>query len=144
MGSLNRVILIGRLGRDAEVKVTPSGATIASFSIAMSETWVDKTTRERQEKTTWMRVALWGKSAEAIGHFLLKGREVCVEGKLDNREWEKDGVKRYSTDVKADRVVLLGSKDSGGGSNTSRVDTTSESDESGAGDAGDDDESLPF
>ena len=110
MGSLNRVLLIGNLGRDAELRFTPSGAPVATFSMATTETWKDKT-GAKQERTEWTRVVLWGTAAEAVSKYLTKGKSVAVEGKLQTRAWEKDGVKRYSTEVKADRVVLLGSRD---------------------------------
>ena len=110
MSSVNKVILVGHLGRDAEVKYTANGAPVASFSLATSETWNDKA-GERQERTEWHRIVLWGKTAEAIGDYLLKGRQIYVEGRLQTREWEdKDGEKKKTTEVRADKVVLLGSK----------------------------------
>jgi single-strand DNA-binding protein len=149
MGTYQRVILIGHLGRDAELRYTPGGAAVASFSVATSETWKDKTTNERKEQTEWHRVVLWGKAAEAIAQYLTKGKQVAVEGKLQTRAWEKDGVKRYATDIKADRVVLLGSKDDGGRQRTARADDDHEPGDDAPDDgmgrgAVDDDEPLPF
>ncbi len=107
MGSVNKVILVGNLGRDAEVRFTPSGAAVANFSIATTDTWNDKS-GQKQEKTEWHKVVLWGKVAESLKDYLVKGKQVYVEGRLETRKWEKDGVERYTTEVKADQVVLLG------------------------------------
>lgn len=115
MGSLNRVMLIGNLGRDAELRTTPRGDDVASWSMACSETWTDRN-GEKHEKTEWVRVVLWGKRASALAQYLTKGKQIFVEGKLTTREWEKDGVKRYSTEVNAQDIVLLGSGGGGGGS----------------------------
>ncbi len=114
MGSLNRVTLIGRLGADPEIKATPSGAMVCNFSVATSESWKDKASGEKKEKTEWHRVQAWRELAEVCGKYLAKGREVCVEGKLQTRTYEKEGVKHYSTEVVADRVVFLGSGKSDG------------------------------
>lgn len=108
MGSFNRVILIGNLGRDAELRYTPGGAAVSSMSVTTTEVWNDKA-GQRQERTEWHRVILWGKSAESLGEYLVKGKQIAVEGKLQTRQWDdKEGNKRYSTEVRADRVVLLG------------------------------------
>jgi single-strand DNA-binding protein len=111
MGSVNKVILVGNLGRDAELRYTPGGAAVAKVSIATTEVWTDKT-GERKEKTEWHSVDIWGKQAETLSEYLTKGKQIYVEGRLQTREWnDKDGNKRKTTDIKADRVVLL----SGGG-----------------------------
>ena len=115
MGSVNKVILVGNLGRDAEVRFTPSGAAVANFSIATTEVWKDKS-GQKQEKTEWHRVALWGKAAESLKEYLVKGKMIYVEGRLETRKWEKDGVERYTTEVKADKITLLGGGGGGGGS----------------------------
>lgn len=108
MGSVNRAILIGNLGKDAEVRFTKSGTAHASFSIATQEQWKDKD-GQRQEKTEWHRISLWGKPAEALQQYLVKGKQVYVEGRLSTRQWEdKDGHKRYTTEIVAERVTLLG------------------------------------
>lgn len=107
MGSMNKVILVGHLGRDAELKYTPGGAAVATLSLATTEVWTDKK-NQRQEKTEWHRIVLWGKSAESLQEYLVKGKCVAVEGKLQTREWnDKDGQKRYTTEIKADHVTLL-------------------------------------
>ena len=118
MGSVNRVILVGNLGRDAELKYTPSGAAVSNFSIATSESWKDKNSGERKEKTEWHRIVIWGKTAENLSQYLLKGKQIYVEGRLETRQWEdKEGQKRSTTEVRVgpgDRLVLLGSRDDGG------------------------------
>ena len=111
MGSVNKVILVGNLGRDAELRFTPGGAAVATLSLATTEVWNDKG-GQRQEKTEWHRVVLWGKQAETLNEYLVKGKQIYVEGRLQTREWnDKDGNKRYTTEIRGDRVVLL----SGGG-----------------------------
>jgi single-strand DNA-binding protein len=107
MGSLNRVILLGNLGRDAELKYTASGAAVCSFSMATTEKWKGRD-GQAQEKTEWHRVVLWGKAAESLAEYLTKGKQVAVEGRIETRTYDKDGEKRYSTEIKADRVILLG------------------------------------
>ena len=114
MGSVNKVILVGNLGRDADVRVTPSGAAVANFSIATTETWNDKNSGQKTEKTEWHRIVLWGKQAESLQKYLTKGKQIYVEGRLETRKWEKDGVERHTTEVKADKITLLGG--GGGGS----------------------------
>ena len=119
MGSVNRVILVGNLGRDAELRYTPAGAAVANFSIATTETWTDKNTGQRQEHTEWHRVDLWGKRAEALQQYLTKGLKIYVEGSLRTRQWEdRDGNKRYSTDIRADRIEFLDRRGEGGGRRT--------------------------
>ena len=114
MGSVNRVILVGNLGRDAELRHTGAGAAVASFSIATTEVWKDKE-GERQEQTEWHRVNLWGRPAEAVSQYLVKGKQVYVEGRLQTRKWQdKEGHDRYTTEVRADKVVLLGGGAGGG------------------------------
>ena len=112
MGSVNKVILVGNLGRDAEVKVTASGQSVASFSIATTETWTKD--GEKKEKTEWHRIVLWGRQADTLQPYLTKGKQIYVEGRLETRQWEKDGQKHYTTEVKADRIVLLGGGSRGG------------------------------
>jgi len=110
MSGINRVILVGRLGQNPEAKKLDSGRMMATFSVATSDKWADKVTGEKVEKTEWHRVVAWGKTAELIERYLLKGREVCVEGRLQTRSWEdKDGIKRYMTEVVASSVTFLGS-----------------------------------
>ena len=112
MGSVNKVILVGNLGRDAELRYTPGGAAVATLNMATTEVWNDKS-GQRQEKTEWHRVVLWGKTAESLNEYLTKGKQIYVEGRLQTRQWDdKDGNKRYTTEIRGDRIVLLG----GGGS----------------------------
>jgi single-strand DNA-binding protein len=113
MGSVNKVILVGNLGRDAELRYTPGGAAVATLNMATTEVWNDKG-GQRQEKTEWHRVVFWGKVAESLTEYLTKGKQVYVEGRLETRQWnDKDGNKRYTTEIKGDKIVLLGG---GGGS----------------------------
>jgi single-strand DNA-binding protein len=115
MGSVNKVILVGNLGRDVEVRYTPSGAAVAKFSIATTEVWNDKS-GQRQERTEWHNIDLWGKQAESLKDYLVKGKQVYVEGRLQTDEYtDKEGIKRKTTRVRCDRVVLLGSGGRGGG-----------------------------
>jgi single-strand DNA-binding protein len=109
VGSVNKVILVGNLGRDAELRYTPGGAAVASLNLATTETWTDKE-RQRQQKTEWHRISLWGKSAEALSEYLTKGKTIYIEGRLQTRKWkDKDGTERFTTEIRADRIVLLGS-----------------------------------
>jgi len=114
MGSVNKVILVGNLGRDAELRYTPGGAAVATLNMATTEVWNDKA-GQRQEKTEWHRVVLWGKQAESLQEYLTKGKQIYVEGRLQTRQWDdKDGNKRYTTEIKADRITLLGGGGGGG------------------------------
>ena len=113
-GSVNKVILIGNLGRDPEVRYTPSGAAVANFTVATNEAWTDKS-GQKQERTEWHRVVVWGKAAENCGEYLSKGRSVYVEGRLQTREWtNKEGAKQYTTEVVANQVVFLSGGDRSG------------------------------
>ncbi len=115
MGSVNKVILVGNLGRDSELRYTPGGAPVATLNIATTEVWNDKG-GQKQEKTEWHRVVLWGKTAESLNEYLVKGKQIYVEGRLQTRQWDdKDGNKRYTTEIRGDRVVLLGGGGGGGG-----------------------------
>jgi single-strand DNA-binding protein len=119
MGSVNKVILVGNLGRDAELRYTPGGAAVSTLNLATTEVWNDRN-NQRQEKTEWHRVVLWGKPAESLQEYLTKGKQIYVEGKLQTRQWDdKDGNKRYTTEIKADRVTLLGGGGGGGGGSRS-------------------------
>ncbi len=108
MGSVNKVILVGNLGRDAELRFTASGAAVSTLNLATTEVWNDKQ-GQRQEKTEWHRIVLWGKQAESLQEYLVKGKQIYVEGRLQTRQWDdKEGNKRYTTEIKADRITLLG------------------------------------
>lgn len=117
MAGLNKVQLIGRLGGDPETRYMPNGNAVTNITLATSETWKDKDSGERKEKTEWHRVVFFGKVAEIAGEYLRKGSQCYVEGKLQTREWEKDGVKRYTTEIVVDMggtLQLLDSKSQGG------------------------------
>ena len=110
--SVNKVILIGHLGQNPEVKHTPNGAAVCTMSVATNEVWNDKA-GAKQERVEWNRVVVWNALAENCAKYLTKGRQVYVEGTLQTREWEKDGVKRYTTEVKAFTVQFLGANGTG-------------------------------
>ena len=113
---VNKVILIGNLGADPETRYTSSGTAITSLRIATSEQWTDKQSGERQERTEWHRVKLFGKLAEIAGEYLKKGSQVYVEGRLQTRKWQdKEGQEKYTTEIIADRMQMLGSRAGGGG-----------------------------
>ena len=115
MGSVNKVILVGNLGRDAELRYTPGGAAVATLNMATTEVWTDKG-GQKQEKTEWHRVVFWGKVAESLTEYLTKGKQVYIEGRLETRQWnDKDGNKRYTTEIKGDKIVLLGGGGGRGG-----------------------------
>jgi single-strand DNA-binding protein len=113
MAGINKVILVGRLGQDPEVRYTADGTAVANFSIATSDEWKDKESGEKKERTEWHRIVAWRRLGEICGEYLSKGRQVYVEGKLQTRSWEKDGVKRYTTEIVATDVQFLGGRDSG-------------------------------
>jgi single-strand DNA-binding protein len=114
MGSVNKVILVGNLGADPELKYTPSSRPLCNLRIATTEVYKDKS-GQRQEKTEWHRVTVWGDQAENCNKYLSKGRSVYIEGRLQTRSYDKEGQKHYATDVVADRVVFLGSGGGAGG-----------------------------
>lgn len=141
MGSVNKVLLVGNLGRDAEMRYTPGGSPVATLNMATTETWNDKA-GQKQEKTEWHRVVLWGKTAESLNEYLTKGKQIYVEGRLQTRTWDdKDGNKRYTTEIRADRIVLLG-----GGGQRQESGPAHLSDEQMAGAVAGplDDDSIPF
>ncbi|MCT8166881.1 MULTISPECIES: single-stranded DNA-binding protein [unclassified Pseudomonas] len=118
MRGINKVILVGACGQDPEVRYLPNGNAVTNLSLATSEAWTDKQTGQKVEKTEWHRVVLFGKVAEIAGEYLRKGSQCYIEGKLKTREWEKDGIKRYSTEVHVDingTMQLLGGRPDGQG-----------------------------
>jgi single-strand DNA-binding protein len=121
---VNKVILVGTCGQDPETRYLPSGNAVTNLSLATSEQWTDKQTGQKVEKTEWHRVSLFGKVAEIAGEYLRKGSQVYIEGKLQTREWEKDGIKRYTTEVIVDMqgtMQLLGGRpDNAGGDSAPR------------------------
>ncbi|MBS0594889.1 MAG: single-stranded DNA-binding protein [Proteobacteria bacterium] len=127
MASVNKVILIGNLGRDPEVRYTPGGSAVCNISLATTRNWKDKNSGEKMEETEWHRVVFFDRLAEIAGEYLKKGRPVYVEGRLKTRKWtDKDGVEKYTTEVMADQMQLLGGRegmggpDEGGGGSYSR------------------------
>ena len=147
MGSVNKVIILGNLGRDAEVKTTPNGSTVANFSLATTETWKGKD-GQKQEKTEWHRVVLWGKTAEHVGGFLTKGKAVYIEGRLQTREWDKDGQKHYTTEVHVDQFQMLDSRGDSAGpthkGDNNGFDEPAPAASSGGGGGGDFSDDIPF
>ncbi|MBN9476872.1 MAG: single-stranded DNA-binding protein [Bordetella sp. SCN 67-23] len=117
MASVNKVILVGNLGRDPEVRYTPDGAAICNVSIATTSQWKDKNSGERREETEWHRVVFYNRLAEIAGEYLKKGRSVYVEGRLKTRKWQdKDtGADKYTTEIVADQMQMLGGREGGGG-----------------------------
>lgn len=123
MSSLNQVQIIGRLGGDPEVRHLPNGDAVANLTVATSEKWKDKQSGEQKEKTEWHRLVIYGKLAEVAGKYLKKGSQAFFQGKLQTREWEKDGVKRYTTEIIVNQMTMLGSpgeSGQGGGQQASR------------------------
>lgn len=129
MSGLNKVMLIGNLGRDAELRWTRDGTAVATLNLAVNEVWRDKN-GEKKERTEWVRVVIWGKAADALAEWLRKGRQIYVEGKLQTRKWtDKEGNIRYSTEVRADHVTLLGSPRDAGGDRSEPVERVERDDE---------------
>jgi len=115
MASLNKVQLIGNLGKDPEIRYTQSNQAVANFTLATNERWMDKDNNP-QERTEWHRIVVWGKQAETCEKYLSKGRQVYLEGRIQTRDWEdKDGNKRYTTEIVASRVLFLSGGNEGGG-----------------------------
>ena len=116
MSGINKAIIVGRLGKDPEVRYMPDGTAIANFSVATSEEWKDKNTGEKKERTEWHRIVAYRKLGEICGEYLSKGKQVYIEGKIQTRAWDdKDGNKRYTTEIVASDMHMLSPKDEGGG-----------------------------
>lgn len=113
MAGINKVILVGRLGKDPEIRHLENGVAVASFSLATSESYKDRTTGERKEQTEWHNIVLWRGLAEVAEKYVKKGDLIYVEGKLKTRSWEKDGVTRYTTEIVGDNMTMLGGAGSG-------------------------------
>lgn len=153
MASVNKVILVGNLGRDPEVRYMPSGDAVASFSIATTETWKDKN-GQKQEQTEWHRISMFGKQAEIAGQYLKKGSSVYIEGRLQTRKWtDKDGNERQTTEIRAERMQMLGSRssntfevmdDEGGNAPPPRQSASAASKPSGGPSFDDFDDDIPF
>ena len=112
---VNKVILVGNVGADPETRYMPNGNAVTNITIATSETWKDKNTGEQQERTEWHRVTFYQRLAEIVAEYVRKGSKLYVEGRLQTRSWEQDGIKRYATDVIANEMQMLDSRGSGGG-----------------------------
>ena len=113
---VNKVILVGNLGKDPEVRYSPNGGAVANITIATSESWKDKTSGEKQEKTEWHRVVFFGRLAEIAGEYLKKGAQIYIEGRLQTRKWQdKEGKDRYTTEIVANEMQMLGSREGRGG-----------------------------
>ncbi len=116
MASVNKVIIIGNLGRDPEIRYMPSGEAVATLAVATTDTWKDKNTGEKKTQTEWHRVNFFGRTAEVCGQYLKKGSAVYVEGSLRTRKYtDKDGVEKYATDIRGDSMQMLGGRQDGGG-----------------------------
>lgn len=114
MASVNKVILVGHLGRDPEVRYLPSGDAIANLSLATTDTWKDKDSGEKKERTEWHRITMFGKLAEIAGEYLKKGSQAYIEGSLTTRKWtDKEGQERYTTEIRCDKLVMLGKANGG-------------------------------
>ena len=111
MAGVNKVILVGNLGRDPEIRYMPDGTAVANFSIATSDEWKDKNTGEKKSRTEWHRIVAFRRLGEICGEYLSKGKQVYIEGRLRTRSWEKDGITRYTTEIEATQMQMLGSKD---------------------------------
>ncbi len=143
MGTVNKVILVGNLGKDPELKYTSSGAAVTTLSLATSETWKDAD-GNKKERTEWHRVVMWRRLAEIAGEYLKKGSKIYVEGRLGTRSWDdKDGVKHYSTEVTADTMTMLDSKSDGGRSYAPPPSDENAPPPPAAGDTAEEDD-LPF
>jgi len=149
-GGVNKVILVGHLGADPDMRYTPSGQGVCELRLATSESWNDKN-GQRQERTEWHRIVVWGRTAENCGQDLDKGRQVYIEGRLQTREWQdKEGQKRQTTEIVANTVQFLGGKGGGAGESMGSSDdrmaagVPSGADDFTGGDAGGSDDDLPF
>ncbi len=141
-GTVNKVILIGRLGKDPEVKYTQGGTAIARFSLATDEFWKDQN-GERQQRTEWHNIVAWDKLADICGQYLTKGKQVYIEGKLQTRSWEdKEGNKRYTTEIRADNMVMLGTRGDSGTGGGEKAGPAAPAGAPGGGEITDDD--IPF
>jgi len=148
---LNKVMLIGRLGKDPDLRFTQDGRAVANFTMATNEEWKDKATGEKKERTEWHRIVAFGKLGEICGEYLAKGKQIYIEGRLQTRSWEKDGVTRYTTEIVASDMQMLDAKGAGqayNGSGGSEMRTPDASTPSGGGQqaapTGNFDDDIPF
>ena len=141
---INKVILVGNLGQDPEVKYTDGGAAVTTLSLATSESWKDKDTGSDQEKTEWHRVVLWRRLAEIAGEYLKKGSKVYIEGQLQTRKWEQDGQTRYTTEVVGRDMQFLDSRGSSSSDSSSYDDINQDMSSQNLPDSGITDDDIPF
>ena len=142
---INKVILVGNLGQDPEVKYTAGGAAVTTLSLATSESWKDKDTGQDQEKTEWHRVVLWRRLAEIAGEYLKKGSKVYIEGQLQTRKWEQDGQTRYTTEVVGRDMQFLDSRGNTSSDNSSTYeDVNQDMSSQNLPDSGITDDDIPF
>ena len=141
---INKVILVGNLGQDPEVKYTAGGAAVTTLSLATSESWKDKDTGSDQEKTEWHRVVLWRRLAEIAGEYLKKGSKVYIEGQLQTRKWEQDGQTRYTTEVIGRDMQFLDSRGSSSSDSSSYDDINQDMSSQNLPDSGIPDDDIPF
>ena len=141
---INKVILVGNLGQDPEVKYTAGGAAVTPLSLATSESWKDKDTGSDQEKTEWHRVVLWRRLAEIAGEYLKKGSKVYIEGQLQTRKWEQDGQTRYTTEVVGRDMQFLDSRGSSSSDSSSYDDINQDMSSQNLPDSGITDDDIPF
>ena len=141
---INKVILVGNLGQDPEVKYTAGGAAVTTLSLATSESWKDKDTGSDQERTEWHRVVLWRRLAEIAGEYLKKGSKVYIEGQLQTRKWEQDGQTRYTTEVIGRDMQFLDSRGSSSDSSSSYEDANQDMASQSMSDSGITDDDIPF
>jgi len=146
MSGVNKVILIGNLGADPEVRHLQNDVTVANFNLATSETYKDRQTGEKREQTEWHRVVVWRGLAEVVEKYVKKGSKVYVEGKLRTRKWEKDGIERYTTEIMADNLTMLDSKPAYDGPPQASAPRPAKATQSApvTSDPGADDDDLPF
>tara|TARA_E500000081_G_scaffold24387_1_gene28323 strand:+ start:825 stop:1265 length:441 start_codon:yes stop_codon:yes gene_type:complete len=141
---INKVILVGNLGQDPEIKYTAGGAAVTTLSLATSESWKDKDTGSDQERTEWHRVVLWRRLAEIAGEYLKKGSKVYIEGQLQTRKWEQDGQTRYTTEVIGRDMQFLDSRGSSSSDASSYEDTNQDMGSQNLPDSGITDDDIPF
>ncbi|EGK73334.1 Single-stranded DNA-binding protein SSB [Methyloversatilis universalis FAM5] len=144
MASVNKVILVGNLGRDPETRYAPNGDAICNITVATTDTWKDKQTGEKKELTEWHRVSFYGRLAEIAGQYLKKGSPVYVEGSLRTRKWQdKEGIDRYTTEIRAEQIQMLGTRPAGGDTAPARQAPATRPG-SGASAGGHPDDDIPF
>jgi single-strand DNA-binding protein len=144
---INKVILVGNVGQDPETRYMPNGNAVTNITLATSETWKDKNTGEQQERTEWHRVTFYQRLAEIVAEYVKKGSKLYIEGRLQTRSWEQDGIKRYATDIIANEMQMLDSRGSGGGGGSyqpAHQSGASEPAEPAPADMGDFDDDIPF